>query len=86
VTIVDEASIRQRVRRMLETAEIPCDDPDTVWAGKGSGERCIACARPIAAADVEYEVELSAKSYRLHRACYVIWEEECAPAPPAGLS
>jgi hypothetical protein len=83
---VDEASIRQRVRRMLETAEIPCDDPATIWAGKGTGERCIACTRPIAGTDVEYEVELSATIYRLHRDCYVIWEEECAPAPPAGRS
>jgi hypothetical protein len=83
---VDEATIRARVRRLLESQEITCDDPETVWAGNGTGERCIACSRPIAVTEVEYEVELSARTYRLHRACYVIWEEECEPAPPAGLS
>jgi hypothetical protein len=83
---MDEASIRARVRRMLTNEEMPCDDPETVWAGNGTGERCIACGRPIATTEVEYEVELSARTYRLHCACYVIWEEECEPAPPAGLS
>jgi hypothetical protein len=86
VTTVDETSIRARIRRMVESAEIPCDDPETIWAGKGTGERCVACARPIAGTEIEYEVELAAQTYRLHRACFVIWEEECEPVPPAGFS
>jgi hypothetical protein len=86
VTIVDEANIRARVRHMLKNEEIPCDEPETIWAGTGTGEHCIACARPIAATEVEYEVELSNRTYRLHRACYAIWEEECEPVPPAGRS
>jgi hypothetical protein len=53
---VDEANIRARVRRMVKSAEIPCD------------------------------VELSATTYRLHRVCFAIWEEECEPVPPAGLT
>jgi len=59
---------------------------ETIWAGKGTGKRCIACARAIGATEVEYEVELSAVTYRLHRACFLIWEQECEPVPPAGLS
>jgi hypothetical protein len=83
---VDETTIRARVRRLLESQEITCDDPETVWAGKGTGEHCIACAGSIAPTEVEYEVELSPRTYRLHRLCYAIWEEECEPAPPAELS
>jgi hypothetical protein len=53
---------------------------------QGHGRGCIACARPIAATEIEDEVELAATTYRLHRACVAIWEEECEPVPPAGLS
>jgi hypothetical protein len=76
---MEEATIRARVRRLLETGEIPCDTPDTTWAGKGVGERCVACVQPIAANDVEFEMEVSGVSYRVHRRCHDIWQEECEP-------
>jgi hypothetical protein len=76
---MDEATIRARVRRMLETGEIPCDTPDATWASKGTGGQCIACAQAIAANEVEFEVEMSGASYRVHRQCYDIWQQECEP-------
>jgi hypothetical protein len=78
---MDPSSIRARVRRMIDTGEIPCDDPESLWAGNGTGDRCLACAQPIAPTEVEYEVEVAATTYRLHRLCYAIWLEECEPLP-----
>lgn len=76
---MDEAEIRVRVRSLVLTGQLPCEEPDTVWAGRGTGTLCIACREVIEASEVEYEVELpNGVTMRLHRACHVIWEEECA--------
>jgi hypothetical protein len=77
---MDEPTIHARVRRMLETGEIPCETPTATWAGKGQGQRCVACVESIAVSEVEFEVEVSGVTYRVHRRCYDIWQEECAPA------
>ena len=72
--------IRKRIRQMLETGAIPCEEADKVWAGHGSGSHCAACGDPIAPADIEYEVDLrSGPTLRLHRACHEIWRSECEP-------
>ena len=80
---MDKASIRGRVRQMLETGALPCDDNGKVWAGRGMGTHCAACGEPIAAAEVEFEVELtSGTAIRLHRVCHEIWREECDSLAP----
>jgi hypothetical protein len=75
---MDNASVRVRVREMLDTGELPCDEQGKVWAGRGAGTHCVACGEPIALTDVEFEVELtSGAPLRLHRVCHEIWREEC---------
>jgi hypothetical protein len=75
---MDNASIRHRVRQMLETGALPCDEHGKVWAGRGVGTHCAACGEPVAVTDVEFEVELpSGPALRLHRVCHGIWREEC---------
>jgi hypothetical protein len=38
----------------------------------------VACGEPIAATEVEFEVELTSGTViRLHRVCHEIWREEC---------
>jgi hypothetical protein len=70
--------IRVRIRRMLETGLLPCDEPGKVWAGRGAGTHCAACGEPIAPSDIEFEVPLSTgHALRLHRDCHLIWREEC---------
>lgn len=76
---MDEATIRARIRRLLASGEIPCETPDATWAGKGLGERCVACVQAISASEIEFEVEVSGVSYRVHRQCYDIWQQECEP-------
>jgi hypothetical protein len=77
---MDETTIRRRVREMITTGELPCDDLAGLWAGMGGGKRCAACAEPIGAEEVEYEVNLtSGKRVLLHQPCHTIWLKECEP-------
>jgi hypothetical protein len=78
-----EKHIRLRIRQMLEIGEMPCDEPNKVWAGRGNGSHCAACGDAIALTEIEYEVAFrgSPPGLRLHMACHVIWREECEPEP-----
>jgi hypothetical protein len=75
---MEDLAIRLRVRQLIETGEVPCDEAGTVWAGRGSGTHCAACGRPITASEIEFEAELpSGLILRLHRLCHDVWREEC---------
>lgn len=77
---MDLARVRQRMREMIATGELPCEDSERLFAGKGDGKRCDGCALPIAPQDVEYEVALtSGRTILLHLTCHMIWLEECEP-------
>jgi methionyl-tRNA synthetase len=42
-----------------------------VWAGRGTGEICSGCGKPIEPSEVEYEVEVSSdSSLRFHMSCH----------------
>ena len=83
-----EEFVRLRIREMLKRGEMPCDEPEKVWAGRGSGSHCAACGELIGQTEIEYEVELSsgAAILRLHRRCHEIWLEECGPYRQAELA
>jgi hypothetical protein len=84
---MDETTIRQRVREMLATGDLPCEDPAGMWAGRGEGKRCAACKESIRATEVEFEVLLkSGATILLHRACHLIWLQECEPDAATGAA
>jgi len=75
---VTEEEIRERVRRMLKTGDLECDDDAArVWAGEGSGKRCAACLEAIVPSDVEYEADLNGRTLYFHPRCHEIWLREC---------
>ena len=74
-------AIRARLRALVSTGEIPCDDGAQTWAGQGTGELCIACVRQIPREDMEFEIVLrSGQTLFLHRRCHRMWLEECEVA------
>ncbi|MGH7278757.1 MAG: hypothetical protein ACREJG_08720 [Candidatus Rokuibacteriota bacterium] len=82
---MEDGEVRDRIRRMLETGDLPCEDRQATWAGDGEGQQCAACAAPIAATEIEFEVILSSGTViRLHRLCHGIWLEECEPLTRRG--
>jgi len=75
-----DAEIRVRVRRLHETGELPCEEPERTWAGSGLGQYCAACSEIIPPTEIEFEVDLpSGTRIRLHRRCHQLWLEECEP-------
>jgi len=75
---MEEITLRLRVRRLVESGEVPCDEPGKTWAGRGNGTHCAACGEPITPMEIEFEAELpSGVTLRLHRLCHDVWREEC---------
>jgi hypothetical protein len=75
---MEEITLRLRVRQLVETGEVPCEEPGKTWAGRGNGTHCAACGEPITPNEVEFEAELSSgATLRLHRLCHDVWREEC---------
>jgi hypothetical protein len=82
--LMDDLTIRRRVREIIATGELPCDDRAGLWGGMGRGTQCGACAEPIRTGQVEYEVNLrSGQKILMHPPCHAIWLEECERAWPA---
>ena len=81
---MQKAEVRDRIRTMIHTGELPCEEPGKTWAGGGESKRCTACAESIPPTEIEFEVMLpvSGLIVRLHRLCHAIWLEECEPSVP----
>ena len=67
------------VRARLASGAIPALEPTKVCGGTSTGgdSTCAGCAERILMGQIEYEVQFAnTLVFRLHRACYVIWQEE----------
>ena len=81
---MQEVEVRDRIRMMIRTGELPCEEPQRTWGGRGEGKRCAACVESIQPTEIEFEVALglSGATVRLHRLCHAIWLEECESSVP----
>ncbi len=71
------------VRSRLTAGALPSADPTKVYGGTSDGAICLGCTRPILAGQIEYELQFaSAVVFRLHRACYLLWDDERRTARP----
>jgi hypothetical protein len=80
--MMDEAAIRARIRTMVETGVLPCDEPQLTWAGKSGGTHCAACGQQISPPEFEFEVDVAGTTLRLHQLCHQLWLEECELIKP----
>ena len=81
---MDDALVRERVREMLATGQLPAGDPVKLWAGPSMGKPCTICGETIRTA-TEYELDFASPvvTLLLHPRCYAIWNEERARGTPA---
>ena len=53
-----------------------------MWGGRGAGEICALCDKPILAEEVEYEVEAytdgAKRAFQFHILCHSVWVLACA--------
>ena len=72
------------VRARFASGAIPALEPTKVCGGTStSGDStCAGCAERILVGQIEYEVQFAnTLVFRLHRACYVIWQDERGSVP-----
>jgi hypothetical protein len=77
--VIEESQIRARIRTMLATNQIACDEPERLWAGNGSGVTCAACLELIPPTEIEYEAQFAGRTLHFHLRCHRLWLEECEP-------
>ena len=74
---VDE--LRSSVRQRLARGDL-VPAPRRVWAGRGTGQRCVVCAREILASEVENEISVRAEGLEMrlyaHLPCLRGWRDE----------
>jgi hypothetical protein len=75
--------LRTQAQKRLRTGELPAGEDVRTWGGRGSGCKCLVCDAPILEQETEFEVEVhdllvpnGARTARLHRGCYTIWDQE----------
>ena len=80
---MDDAEVRQRLRMLVSTGELTCDEPEQSWAGRAQGKRCAGCLEDIVPPQIEFEVELpNFRRVFLHQRCYDMWLEVCDEQTP----
>jgi hypothetical protein len=59
----------ERVFRKVVQGALPLQPPDQAYGRPGSGARCDGCEDPIMDHQVEYELHVGRRVYRLHLLC-----------------
>ena len=71
------------IRRKLDTGELPCEQPVTMWGGYGTREPCSACGALILTIQIAYEFDLPDRgTFRFHAGCFGLWRAELLRARP----
>ena len=74
---VSPIGLRQRIRQLIESGQLPALTTRRSWIGQGSGAKCLLCEQLITAAHWEHEVEiLPLGELRAHGVCFRMWVEE----------
>lgn len=65
------------IHRRIELGELP-DPVERVrlWGGAGSRRPCQVCGEPIAASEVEYEMDIDRRTIVFCLPCYLLWRAE----------
>jgi hypothetical protein len=87
---VDEATLRETARAIVQAGTLPNRRPDRTWAGYGVGAACTICSTPVTHDELEFEIEFAPNgdnagenTHHVHVRCFTAWERE---RNDAGLS
>jgi hypothetical protein len=71
--------LRDTARQRIEQARLPKNKPSRMWGGRGSGQTCSLCDRPILDTEPEMELEYEGAPeqpvVRFHLQCQTVWDE-----------
>ena len=69
--------LRETIRAKLAAGVLRREAPARVWHGYGAMHACVACGHRIFHVERECEVDFAdAATFRFHRDCFYIWDEE----------
>lgn len=72
--------LHARLRHLLAEGELSREPANQIIAGFGDGAVCRLCERPVATADVAYELtfgtDSAARKIVMHYACFILWDTE----------
>lgn len=67
-------------RERIKKGHLPRVEVLRLWGGRGTGQLCALCDKPITPDEIEYEVECcldrSARTFWFHIACQRAWQLE----------
>ena len=78
---MEEQTLRQKVREVLQSRKLPNRKPDRTWGGPGVGAPCSVCDQPVTKDEKELEIEFDRHGnnpgldkYNVHIRCFAAWE------------
>ena len=85
----DEPLLREKAREGITSGRLPRQPANRTWGGPGTGGNCAVCAKPVPAAEMEFEVEIDQPggarvAFRAHVRCFAAWEFERTKRTPRG--
>jgi len=76
-----ESELRPTARERIAKGQLPSAPSRRMWGGRGAGEICALCDRPILAEEIEYEVEAytdgAKRAFQFHILCHSVWVLAC---------
>ena len=85
---MDENSIREKARAVIQSSKLPGRSPDRTWGGPGVGAPCAICDLPVRRTEMEFEIQFARDGsnpgldkFHVHLQCFAAWE---CDAPDAG--
>ena len=83
--MIDDSSLRERIREAMQAGDLPSRFPDQLLGGSASGKRCAVCGNSTQDG-VEMELvfadcDAGRRSYYAHPRCLLIFEREIQGLP-----
>ena len=73
-----ELELRMKALERISQKLLPAEVPPSIWAGRGSGQTCSLCDKPVGQSETEYELEAMADGleshFRFHIRCHALWQ------------
>jgi hypothetical protein len=76
-----EVGLRARARELIRSGKVPSRLPSRRWGGRGTGDPCTLCGKPVEPSEVGFEIDFGADgdggcSHDFHDHCLAAVEHE----------
>jgi len=72
-----ESELRPTARERIAKGQLPSAPSRRMWGGRGAGEICALCDKPILA-EVEAYTDGAKRAFQFHTLCQSVWVLACA--------